>query len=162
MIDKGGFDDAYFIQILLVDYMKEHDCASWDVVWDARGTFHEPHTRREVPIGTLEVRQYLGERSGHDKAAAFALSGDTLYPTRGPENRYDTVLFVEKGGFGPLLESAQIAERFQKLDEWRIEIAQKAADFTISNLRDLVEAELTDDPTIPWDVAVARVIGSQT
>src|SRR5215831_16627618 len=112
MIEEGGFDDAYFTQVLLVDYMEEHDCENWDVVWDARGTFHEPHTGREVPIGTLEVCQYLGERPGHDKTATIALSGNTLYPTRGPENRYHTVLFVEKEGFGPLLASAHIAERY--------------------------------------------------
>src|SRR5215471_11653358 len=35
MIEEGGFDDAYFTQVLLVDYMEEYDCATWDVVWDA-------------------------------------------------------------------------------------------------------------------------------
>ena len=332
MIEEGGFDDAYFTQVLLVDYIEEHDCETWDVVWDARGTFHEPHTGREVPIGTLEVRQYLGERPGHDKTATIALSGNTLYPTRGPENRYHTVLFIEKEGFGPLLESAQIAERYdlalmstkgmsvtaarllvdrlvergvkrvlvlhdfdisgfsiagtlttdsrryvfenhvrvvdlglrltdaeelrlqsehvytkkgeslrnraatlrrhgateseinflteppdsfaqgqrvelnamtsrefidflerkfaeqgvekvipgdeiltqqarrafertltaRKLDEWRNEIAEETADFTISGLRDLVRAELADDPAIPWDIAVAHVVWRRT
>jgi len=334
MIDEGGFDDAYFTQVLLTEYMDLHDCETWDIAWDARGHFVEPHTGRDVPIGTLEVRQYLGERPGHDKAASIALAGSAQYPTKGPENRYNTVLFVEKEGFGPLLEHAQIAERYdlslmstkgmsvtaarllldhlvergvgrvlilhdlditgfsiagtlttdsrryvfnnyvhvidlglrlsdaedlalqseyvypkkgeslrnraatlrrhgatpaeisfltespphrsaqgrrvelnamtslefieflehkfaehgiekvipddeiliqqarralerklaeQKLlDEWRIEIAQEAANFTISNLRELVKAELLDDATIPWDVAVARVIARRT
>jgi hypothetical protein len=112
MIDEGSFDDQYFCQTLLTEYMDKYDCENWDIAWDARGHFVEPHTGREVPIGTLEVRQYLGERPGHDKAAAIALAGSTLYPTKGPENRYRTVLFVEKEGFGPLLERAQIAERY--------------------------------------------------
>ncbi len=34
------------------------------------------------------------------------------YPTSGPEHRFSTVLFIEKEGFAPLLEAAQIAERF--------------------------------------------------
>jgi len=328
-IDEGGFDDQYFCQSLLPEYMEEHDCDTWDIAWDARGHFVEPYTGREVPIGTLEVRQYLGERPGHDKTAAIALSGSALYPTKGPENRYNTVFFVEKEGFGPLLQSAHIAERYdlslmstkgmsvtaarllldhlvergveralilhdfditgfsiagtlttdsrrykfkncvhvidlglrlsdaedlglqsedvytkkrkslrnraatlrrhratpaeisflteppphssaqgrrvelnamtsrqfieflegryaehgiekvipddeillqqarralerrlveQKLDEWQIEIAQEVADFTISNLRDLVKAELLNNAAIPWDLAVARVI----
>src|SRR5262249_50225524 len=32
--------------------------ASWDVVYDARGQLHEPHTNRRVPLGTLQVRDY--------------------------------------------------------------------------------------------------------
>jgi hypothetical protein len=35
-----------------------------------------------------------------------------MYPTHGPLNRYQTILFVEKEGFMPLLEDARIAERF--------------------------------------------------
>ena len=35
-----------------------------------------------------------------------------MYPTHGPPNRYQTILFIEKEGFMALLEAAQIAERF--------------------------------------------------
>ena len=83
---------------------------AWDVIFDARGTFIEPHTSREVPLGTLEVRQYLGERP------YFGLNIDIVsrnaYPTVGPENRYPSVLSIEKEGFNPLLLAPRIAERF--------------------------------------------------
>ena len=50
-------DDQYFTQQLLPDFMNQYpnDTADWDVVFDARGHFHEPHTGRIVPLGTLEV-----------------------------------------------------------------------------------------------------------
>ena len=53
--------DQYFAQTLLPDYMQEHpeQTTGWNVVFDARGHFHEPHTEEEVPLGTLQVRNYL-------------------------------------------------------------------------------------------------------
>jgi hypothetical protein len=54
---RESFDDQYFTQTLLIDYMEIYDCSDWDIVWDARGHFAEPHTGREIPLGTLEVRQ---------------------------------------------------------------------------------------------------------
>jgi hypothetical protein len=110
LTDKDHLDDAYFTQTLLPDYMEEHDCSDWDIVWDARGTFYEPHTKRAVPIGTLEVRQYLDERPEYE--AAVEVADNSRFPTKGPENRFNTVLFVEKEGFAPLLKAARIAERF--------------------------------------------------
>jgi hypothetical protein len=109
---KSSLNDQYFTQTLLPDYVEEHpdECASWDVVFDARGTFTEPHTGKEVPIGTLEVRQYIGERPAFGRAVD--LSCDPLFPTSGPRHRYRNVLFIEKEGFGPLLAKADIASRF--------------------------------------------------
>ena len=106
-----SLDDRYFTQTLLPDYMNENpDAADWDVVWDARGHFLEPHTGREVPLGTLEVREYLGLRA--QLRDTVSLEEGILYPTHGPEQRYGAVLFVEKEGFGPLFKAAQLAERF--------------------------------------------------
>lgn len=107
-----SLDDAYFTQTLLPDYIEEHadECASWDIVWDARGTFVEPHTGREVPLGTLEVREYLGLRPIGAPAITISTSAD--YLTNGPEHRFDTVLFIEKEGFGPLLSTVHLAERY--------------------------------------------------
>ena len=70
----------------------------------------EPHTDRNVPLGTVEVRQYLGERPMPQ--APLSLDAGSLAPTTGPENRYSAVLFVEKEGFNALLAQARIAERF--------------------------------------------------
>jgi hypothetical protein len=56
-----SFGSAYFTQTLLPNYIEEHfeQTISWNVVYDARGHFTEPHTQVEVALGTLEVRQYL-------------------------------------------------------------------------------------------------------
>jgi predicted GNAT family acetyltransferase len=53
-----GFDQ-YFTQTLLPDYIEEKGVA-WNVVYDARGHFTEPHTDKEVPLGTLQrnTRRY--------------------------------------------------------------------------------------------------------
>jgi hypothetical protein len=50
---RDALDDKYFTQTLLPDYLEEHpsETAGWDVVFDARGHFVEPHTTRSVPLG---------------------------------------------------------------------------------------------------------------
>jgi hypothetical protein len=108
---KDKLDDAYFTQTLLPDYVTEHEKETeWDVVFDSRGTFIEPHTGREVALGTIDVRTYLGDRAA--LGTAFGVTSSASYPTIGPEYRYETVLFIEKEGFASLLQAAQIAERF--------------------------------------------------
>jgi hypothetical protein len=105
-------DDHYFTQTLLPDYLTNHPerTANWDVVFDARGHFTEPHTGRTVPVGTIAVRDYLGDRAALGPAVSFGI--DPMFPTSGPELRYSNVLFIEKEGFDPLLQQARIAERF--------------------------------------------------
>jgi DNA topoisomerase VI subunit A len=108
--DRDQLQSSYFQQTLLRDYMELNDCSHWDIIWDARGHFVEPHTARVVPLGTLEVRQHLGDRP--KLGPPIDVSADDLYPTTGPKNRYKNILFVEKEGFDPILEAAQIANRF--------------------------------------------------
>ena len=79
-------------------------------MYDARGSFVEPHTGHEVRLGTIDVRTYLGERPA--PAAAVAVTRSDLYPTIGPLHRYAAVLFIEKEGFAPLFQAARVAERF--------------------------------------------------
>jgi hypothetical protein len=88
-------DDKYFTKTLLPTYLREHPetTANWDVVFDARGHFHEPHSGAVIPLGTLAVRKYLAQ------------GGD-------PWRRFGAILFIEKEGFLPLLERAQIAQKF--------------------------------------------------
>jgi hypothetical protein len=109
---SAKLDDSYFTQTLLPDYIEEHPeiVGEWDVVFDARGTFIEPHTSREIGLGTIDVREYLGERPR--QGPAVRLDYSEMFPTTGPENRYDIILFIEKEGFAPLLRAAGIAERF--------------------------------------------------
>src|SRR6516225_6139646 len=49
---------SYFSQTLLPNYVNEHG-RDWDVVYDDRGHFVEPHTNRSIGLGTLSVRAYL-------------------------------------------------------------------------------------------------------
>ncbi|MGH7099620.1 MAG: hypothetical protein ACREE4_18430, partial [Stellaceae bacterium] len=105
-------DSAYFTQTLLSDFVAAHPqlCADWDVVFDARGHFTEPHTGRTVPLGTIDVRSYLGMRPWLGPAAEITI--DKRFPTAGSAYRYRNILFVEKEGFDPLLRAARIVERF--------------------------------------------------
>jgi hypothetical protein len=102
-------NDNYFTQTLLPDYINETG-VSWDVVYDARGHFSEPHGGESFGIGTLEVRDYLAGLHAPELVEA-ALSQANI-ETRGPDGNFGAVFFVEKEGFDPLLEAAQIADRF--------------------------------------------------
>jgi len=107
--------DQYFTQQLLPKYMAEHprETASWDVVFDARGHLWEPHTGREIQLGTLAVRSYIAALSKNEIPKLEMPSVLTsTFPTHGPSNRFRNVLFIEKEGFMPLLEQARIQERY--------------------------------------------------
>jgi hypothetical protein len=109
---RKKFDDKYFTQNLLPNYLQVNPeaTADWDVVYDARGNLIEPHTGRRIPLGTVPVRDYLGQRAGKPGRPRLHLNG--LFPTNGPQHRYGTVLFVEKEGFDELFEAVQLAERY--------------------------------------------------
>jgi hypothetical protein len=108
-------DDQYFTQQLLPDFMNQYpnDTADWDVVFDARGHFHEPHTGRIVPLGTLEVRRHLRAVTEHTlPELQVDLPEPAIFPTCGPDHRYGAILFVEKEGFMPLFRAVHLAERY--------------------------------------------------
>jgi DNA topoisomerase VI subunit B len=50
---RKEFDDAYFTQTLLPNYIEENadQCRNWDIVFDDRGHFTEPHTGRYIGLG---------------------------------------------------------------------------------------------------------------
>jgi hypothetical protein len=103
---------AYFSQILLPNYIDAHaaKCADWDVVYDDRGHFTEPHTKRVVGLGTLNVRAYLNrvgelELEGADFDAASV-------KTHGPHGCFGALLYIEKEGFFPLFKKVKLAERY--------------------------------------------------
>jgi hypothetical protein len=100
---------AYFSQTLLPNYVNEHG-ADWDVVYDDRGHFLEPHTRRVIGLGTLNVRAYLSrvdplelEDADFDPASV---------KTCGPDGGFGAVLYVEKEGFLPLFKRVKLAKRY--------------------------------------------------
>ena len=105
-----GFDQ-YFTQTLLPDYISKTG-VTWNVVFDARGHFYEPHTDKEVPLGTLEVRDYLRQVAGHVIGDLDFSVWEDRYPTVGPANRYGAILFIENEGFMPLFRQVKLAERY--------------------------------------------------
>jgi hypothetical protein len=108
----GGrqLDDQYFCQHLLPAYIEEYGVDDWDITYDDRGHFVEPHTGRSVGLGTLAVRKYL------NKLTEPELSDPGFVPssveTCGPDGAFAAVLFIEKEGFLPLFEAVHLAERY--------------------------------------------------
>jgi hypothetical protein len=99
----------YFTQTLLPDYLAETGVA-WNVVYDARGHFNEPHGGSGFGIGTLEVRTYLA--NFHDPSVVDASFSKTKVALSGPSGNFGAVLFIEKEGFDPHLKAAKIANKF--------------------------------------------------
>jgi hypothetical protein len=102
-------DDQYFTQQLLPNYINARG-VPWDIVFDDRGHFREPHTGRSIGLGTLAVRDYLGNM--HEPQFDEAEFSEAEVKTYGPECRFGAVLFIEKEGFLPLLQQAGIAKRY--------------------------------------------------
>ncbi len=101
--------DQYFCQTLLPDYMADFG-VNWDVVFDDRGHFQEPHTDCVVGLGTLGVRKYL---AGVKHPSFTELKVATpKFDTQGPAGRFGAIMFIEKEGFMPLFEEVRLAERY--------------------------------------------------
>jgi DNA topoisomerase VI subunit B len=107
---------SYFTQHLLPDFVEQNPALTggWDVVFDDRGHISEPHVGLRLGIGTVSIRNYIGNWTDevHEALEDDMLDGMALYVTKGPANRYRFVLFVEKEGFDSLLAAANIAERY--------------------------------------------------
>ena len=102
-------NDNYFTQTLLPDYLDETGVA-WNVAYDARGHFTEPHNGDSFGVGTLEVREYLTLL--HEPELLGAKLSRARVATLGPSGNFGGVLFIEKEGFDPLIEAAKIGDRF--------------------------------------------------
>ena len=109
LTDDKELQFGYFSQSLLPDYIEEHG-VDWDVVYDARGHFEEPHTNRRIGCGTIEVRNYLkaAKEPGILPADFDVASVDVI----GPSGGFAAVLFCEKEGFGPLFQAVNLADRY--------------------------------------------------
>jgi hypothetical protein len=100
---------TYFSQTLLPNYVNEHG-QDWDVVYDDRGHFLEPHTNRVIGLGTLSVRSYLSyveqmklEEAGFDPASVR---------TYGPNGNFGALAYIEKEGFLPLFQRVNLQKRY--------------------------------------------------
>jgi hypothetical protein len=112
--EKPWKHSSYFTQHLLPDFLEAHLAltADWDVVFDARGHFREPHTAVEFGMGTLEVREYCFLWKSKLETTVTAPELAHAIETQGPWSRYKHVLFIEKEGFTPLLDRAQLQARY--------------------------------------------------
>jgi len=108
---RESLDSNYFTQTLLMNFVESHSGTSgWNIVFDDRGHFIEPHTRHAFGLGTLNVRAYVRSVAVPEVKEARLASASIV--TSGPEGRYGGVLFIEKEGFMPLMEAAKVGERF--------------------------------------------------
>jgi hypothetical protein len=115
-LPADAVESKYFTQRLLREYLAvdPEETTTWKVAWDERGSIREPHTHREVRLGTREVRTYVSlvTKSGWELdlrlPEEFAIDFDTV----GPRHRYQGVLLVEKAGRLDALEATGIPERF--------------------------------------------------
>jgi DNA topoisomerase VI subunit B len=107
-------NSALFTQGYLPAFLREYPelTADWDVVWDARGHLIEPHTGERVDLGGIPVRRYVQRWHQAADHGLSALPLDTDYPTCGPANRFQAVLFVEKEGFHELLDASGLLPKY--------------------------------------------------
>ena len=130
--ELGHRFDQYFTQQLLPEYI-ENRGVNWNLIYDARGNFTEPHTRLRVPLGTLQVRNYLTAVRGHKASEPTFNAWEKRYPTLGPRHRFGAVLFIEKEGFLPLFDAVQLAERYDLA-------VMSTKGMSVTAARELVEA----------------------
>ena len=64
----------------------------WNVVYDARGNFTEPHTKIKVPLGTLPVRGYLARIRQHKVQEPQFDIWEELLPDLQDEHRFGAIL----------------------------------------------------------------------
>ena len=95
---------GYFSQTLLPDYIEEHG-VDWNVVYDARGHFEEPHTNRRIGCGTIEVGNYLhAMQEPNIVPAEFADANvDDHRPDRGPQRS----VVLRKGRIRPAVQGGE-------------------------------------------------------
>ena len=109
MTENRELQYGYFSQTLLPDYVEEKN-RHWNVVYDARGHFEEPHTNRHIGCGTLEVRTYLDAvKDPRIVPPEFADAGVDII---GPAGGFGAILYVEKEGFDSLFKAVNLANRY--------------------------------------------------
>jgi hypothetical protein len=100
---------GYFSQTLLPDYIEEHGVI-WNVIYDAKGHFEEPHTNRNIGCGTHEVDGYLRAMKRPEVVAAEFV--DAAVEIIGPAGGFSAILYIEKEGFSPLFKAVNLANRY--------------------------------------------------
>lgn len=108
-------DWNYFADTLLVQYMNRNEkTRSWKVTADPRGTLTIPnvgHDKR-IPCGTLQIEAHLREAARTFDPLNIDAQLRIQWPSLVEGHRYQGVLYIEKEGFEPLLQEAEIAEKY--------------------------------------------------
>ena len=119
---------GYFSQTLLPDYIEEHG-VDWNVVYDARGHFEEPHTNRRIGCGTIEVGNYLHAMKEPDIVPAeFA---DANVDIIGPDRELQRSVVLREGRFQPAVQGGEPRQPLRPddhLDQGRIRHRGEEAD----------------------------------
>jgi hypothetical protein len=156
MTDDKELAYGYFSQTLLPDYIEEHG-VDWNVVYDARGHFEEPHTNRRIGCGTIEVGNYLHAMSEKPTIVPPEFSNASV-EVIGPSGGISGVLFCEKEGFNPLFKAVNLANRYDLMI-----ISTKGVSVTAARL--LID-EVCGDNDLPlfvlhdFDVAGFMILGT--
>jgi hypothetical protein len=115
LLTTRDLEYPYFAGTLLVKYLNRRR-PGWKITADPRGTLRIPNAgyALRIPCGTVHIDNYL--RDAGKAVKPFADVKSFKFPVGWPSvaagQRYRAVLYIEKEGFDPLLEEAQIAERF--------------------------------------------------
>jgi hypothetical protein len=117
--DRTGrqLEYGYFANALLVQYLNRHpETTAWKITADPRGTLTIPNSAYEVrvPVGTIQIDNHL--REAGESCGSFDDLQDAgmhiQWPSLAAGQRYQAVMYIEKEGFEPLLQEAEIAKRF--------------------------------------------------
>jgi hypothetical protein len=155
LTDDRQLEYGYFSQTLVPDYIEEQG-VDWNVVYDARGHFEEPHTNRRIGCGTIEVGNYL--HAMKDPEVAAAEFSDANVDIIGPSGNISGVLFCEKEGFNPLFKEVNLANRYDLMI-----ISTKGVSVTAARL--LID-QICGDNDLPlfvlhdFDVAGFMILGT--
>jgi hypothetical protein len=96
---------------VLPDYVRDH-APDWNIVYDARGHLVEPYDGEQVSLGTLDARDYIDGWETTLGDLRPKIEATIQFKTAEPEMRYAAVLFIEKEGFDPLIQAADIRNRY--------------------------------------------------
>jgi hypothetical protein len=103
-------NDSYFTQQLLPDYISNNNL-NWDVAYDDRGHFIEPHSGIAFGLGTLSVRKYICDTKEQPEFEDAKLL-DAVIKLIGPNVNFSALLYIEKEGFMQLFQAVKLAQRY--------------------------------------------------
>jgi DNA topoisomerase VI subunit B len=130
---------SYFEQTLLPLYRREVGPIP-EIYYEPRGFLYEPHTGKEVPLGTLAVESY-----------------------QFPYWLYDKVLFVEKKGLWPTLRAARLAEKYDMAIAVGEGFATEACRVLFDKAEKLMAYQLfVLHDADPWGYNIGRTLREET